>query len=103
MVVSDATRGDVSDAGLAQRCQSGIGDLTLVTDADASLAGCKFNIGFGYRSTCDDWNDATSKCHLSRQHGLVRIASVDGDAHLWAGGSRFAPCARVLGEGRRRS
>ena len=62
--------------------KGGAGDLRLVADADASIPGCQFNIGFRYRCLCDSWHDAEARRHLSEQGGLVRPASIDGESHL---------------------
>ena len=61
-----------------------------MTDADASIPGCQFDIGFRYRCIGDGRHDAKARCHLSEQGGLVALASIDGDSHPWDGVSCFA-------------
>src|SRR5258708_13451841 len=85
MVISDAPCGDIPYADLAKRKKSRICDLSLMTDADASVSECQFNIGFRYRCLCDSWHYAKAKRHLSEQNGLVLPASINCDSRCWDG------------------
>ena len=85
MVISNASCGDVRYAGAAKREKSGICDLSLVADADASVSECQLNIGFRYRCLCDSWHYAKARRHLPEQNGLVLPASVNRDSRCWDG------------------
>jgi hypothetical protein len=80
MVISNASSGDIRYAGLTKRKNSGVCDLTPVTDADASVSECQFSIGFRYCCPCDSWHNAKARRHLSEQNGLVLPASINGDS-----------------------
>src|SRR3981189_1575942 len=76
MVISNASCGDIHCAGLAKRKKSGVCDLSLMTDADASVSECQFNISFRYRCLCDSWLYAKARRHLSEQNGPALLASI---------------------------
>src|SRR3982074_2863128 len=82
MVTSSTSCGDICYAGLAKRTKNGICDLSFMTDADASIPKCQFNIGFRYRCRCDSWHNAKARRHLSEQNGLVLPASIHFNSHF---------------------
>src|SRR5260370_15976441 len=82
MVISSTSCGDIHYAGLAKRTKNGICDLSFMTDVDASIPECQFNIGFRYRCRCDSWHNAKARRHLSEQNGLVLLASINCNSHF---------------------
>ena len=81
VVVSDASRGDVPDAGPAERQQGGVRDPGFVADADAPVSGRQLDVGLGHRCLGDSRHNAEARRDLPEHSGLVRPASVDGDSH----------------------
>src|SRR3984893_8618635 len=55
MVKSNASCGDIFHTGSAKCEKGGIGDLSLMANADASGSECQVNIGFRYLCLGDGW------------------------------------------------